>query len=56
LEGKSPDAIVAFEVFRVNYDLIETLDMQMAKGRSFSKLFGKEASNIIFNEAAIAAM
>ncbi len=55
-EGKSPDAIVAFEVVRVNYDLIETLDIQMAKGRSFSKEFSTDTSNIIFNETAIEAM
>ncbi len=55
-KGKNPDAIVPFEVVRVNHDLIETLDIQMAEGRSFSKEFGTEASNIIFNQAAIAAM
>jgi predicted permease len=55
-KGKNPDAIVTFEVVQVNFDLLETLDIQMARGRSFSKEFGTEASSIVFNEAAIAAM
>jgi predicted permease len=55
-KGKNSDAVVAFEVVRVNFDLIETLDIQMAQGRSFSKEFGTETSSIIFNEAAIEAM
>jgi predicted permease len=55
-KGRNPDAVVAFEVVRVNYDLIETLDIEMTEGRTFSKEFGTEASSIIFNEAAITAM
>lgn len=47
---------IMFRPFLVNYDLIETLDIQMASGRAFSRDFGSDSSRIIFNEAAIKAM
>ncbi|MFX1704618.1 ABC transporter permease [Chitinophaga sp. CC14] len=42
--------------FPVNYDMIETLGIEMAAGRSFSRDYGADDSRIIFNEAAIRAM
>lgn len=55
-EGKSPDETAIFEIVNANYGLIETLNIQMAAGRPFSRDFGRDTSAIIFNEAAIAAM
>lgn len=54
--GAQPDHGVVFKYLNFNYDLIETLGIQMKAGRSFSKKYGAEASKIIFNEAAIKAM
>jgi predicted permease len=55
-EGKNPDEIVLFENVRVNYDMIETLGVEFAEGRSFSREHGTDTSAIIFNEAAIRVM
>jgi ABC-type antimicrobial peptide transport system permease subunit len=55
-EGKDPNASVYFEGFGVSYDFIETMGMQVAQGRSFSKNFGDESDKIILNEAAIKLM
>ncbi len=55
-EGKDPGEADYFEGFGVGYDFIETMDMQMAEGRSFSRNFGNEDSTIILNEAAVKLM
>ena len=54
--GKNPDDIVEMENVRVNYDMIEMLDIQMIAGRTFSKDYSADSTNIIFNEAAIETM
>ena len=55
-EGKNPEDNTQFQIAMVNYDLIETLDMKMVTGRSFSRDFATDNTGIIFNETAIAAM
>lgn len=55
-EGKDPEDRTEFERFIVNYNLIETLSMEMAEGRAFSTSFGTDTSAIIFNEKAIEFM
>lgn len=55
-EGKDPNEADYFEGFGVGYDFIETMDMHMAEGRSFSRSFGNEDSTIILNEAAVKMM
>jgi predicted permease len=50
------DQAVYFEGFFGGYNFIETLGMQMAAGRSFSKGYGADSNKIIFNEAAIKVM
>ncbi|HEX8041942.1 MAG TPA: ABC transporter permease [Chryseosolibacter sp.] len=55
-EGKKADDRIVFEMRPVSYDMIETLGIQMAAGRSYSRDFGSEDSKIIFNQAAIEAM
>ncbi len=55
-DGKSQDEIIEFGNLEVDYDLIELMGFKMLQGRTFSHEFGSESDNIIFNEAAIAAM
>jgi putative ABC transport system permease protein len=55
-EGKDPREQVYFEGLGCGYDFIQTMGMQMAAGRGFSKDFGADSNKIIFNEAAIKAM
>lgn len=55
-EGKKEDEIIEFGEMHINYDLIETLGMEIKEGRSFSRDFTTDNSKIIFNEAAIDAM
>jgi putative ABC transport system permease protein len=54
--GKDPNDRTEFERVPVNYGLIEMLDVEMIAGRTFSKDFAADTSNIIFNEAAIKFM
>ena len=54
-EGKT-DNKNAFEMRPVNYDMIETLDVEILEGRSFSDTYGAEENKIIFNESAIEFM
>jgi ABC-type antimicrobial peptide transport system permease subunit len=55
-EGKDPDDKILFENVRVNYDLIETLNIEIINGRSFSREFSTDTMKIIFNEAGIKVM
>lgn len=55
-EGKDPNAQIPFEIVNGNFDLIETLGVQMKEGRAFSREHGMDSSAIILNEAAIAVM
>lgn len=55
-EGKNPDDVILFENVRVNYDMIETLGVEFAEGRSFSREHSTDTSAIIFNEAALRVM
>lgn len=55
-EGKNSNDIISFEMVQINYDLIETLGIDMVAGRTFSRNFSSDSSKLIFNEAAIEAM
>ncbi|HEX5169879.1 MAG TPA: ABC transporter permease [Cyclobacteriaceae bacterium] len=55
-EGKDPNELILFENVRVGYDMIETLGVEMAAGRTFSREFSTDTTKIIFNEAAIRVM
>jgi putative ABC transport system permease protein len=55
-EGKPTDELILFENIRVNHNMLETLGVEMADGRSFSMEFVSDTSAIIFNEAGIRAM
>lgn len=47
---------VSFEMRTVHYDLLETLNIKLSEGRSFTQNFSNEGHKIILNEAAIAFM
>lgn len=57
-EGKKPKERIEFGNLEVDYGLMELLQMELLSGRTFSEDFGTDEKdeNIIFNEAAIAAM
>jgi ABC-type antimicrobial peptide transport system permease subunit len=55
-EGKDPGNNISFGNIGVNYGMIETLDMQMAAGRSFSRNLSSDSAEVIFNQAAIDRM
>ncbi len=55
-EGKDPDDKTEFEYIFSNFDLIETMGVEMVEGRSFSRDFISDSSAIIFNENAIRFM
>lgn len=55
-EWKDPEEQVWFALATVYYGVTETLGMEMKSGRSFSRKFGAEESNVLFNERAIEAM
>ena len=54
--GKTPENYMSFGVQQINYDFIETFDIELKEGRSFSLNFESDESAIIFNENAIKAM
>lgn len=53
--GKDPNDKTEFENVTVNYEMMETLGITMAQGRTFSRNF-TDTARIIFNEAAVAFM
>lgn len=55
-EGSPPDHQTQFQIVGVGHDFIETMGVEIIKGRSFSQEFGAEGEKVIFNEAAIEAM
>lgn len=55
-KDKNPSEDVSFRFVGVNYDMMETLGMEMKTGRTFSRNFSQEDTKIIFNEAAIEIM
>ena len=54
--GKDEKQSIDIAMRSVDYGLIETLDIKMKEGRSFSSQFGSDSTNLIFNEAAIRVM
>jgi len=55
-KGKNPENVTFFEEVAVDYNMLETLGIELKEGRSFDEKFGSEKSKIIFNEAAIRLM
>jgi ABC-type antimicrobial peptide transport system permease subunit len=54
--GEKDTPGLSFEDVAVNYDLLETLGIQIKEGRSFSRNFKTDNAAVIFNEAAIQAL
>ena len=52
-EGKDTEDKTEFENITVNYDMIETMGVEMKEGRTFSRQHGMDTSAIIFNQKAI---
>lgn len=55
-EGKDPTARILFENVSINYDLLETIGVELKEGRFFSKAYGADSSKVVFNERAIEIM
>ncbi|RZM29369.1 MAG: ABC transporter permease [Pedobacter sp.] len=55
-EGRDPKEVIKFQRADVDAGLIETLGIQIAAGRSFSKKFTADTSKIIINKAGIKVM
>ena len=56
-EGKSPDAIMEIKADFVDYDYIETFEIPLVEGRSFSREYSTDAeSAFIVNEEAVRRM
>jgi cell division protein FtsX len=53
--GRDPRGAIYFEGFNCSYDFIETMGMQVAAGRGFSRSYG-DTNKIMVNETAVAAM
>ncbi len=51
-EGKNPDQTVVLQVSSVGYDFIETFNMEMILGRSFSKEIASDENAVVINETA----
>jgi len=55
-EGLTEGNEIAFKYLVVDYDLLETIGVELIAGRTYSTDFGDETNKIIFNESAIKAM
>jgi putative ABC transport system permease protein len=54
--GKKADQSIQFAYFAVGYDWTELLGIKILSGRSFSRAFGADSTNLILNKAAADAM
>jgi putative ABC transport system permease protein len=54
--GKDPNTRVDFTDLSAGYDFIETMGIQLLAGRTYSRVYGTEKSNIVVNEEAIRVM
>lgn len=55
-EGKNMDDKTEFENVAVDYEMMETLGVEVVEGRTFSRDFSSDSAAIIFNEAGIKFM
>lgn len=52
-EGEKPDDNILWYNFCVDYDFLETLELEMLEGRFFSREFSTDVTNYVLNEAAV---
>ena len=55
-EGKDPDSEVLFNIINTGYDFVETMKMELASGRDFSRAHATDSVNYLVNERAAAVM
>lgn len=55
-DGKPADDETVFSPLLTDYDFVETMGMTLAAGRTFSRDFASDSSNIVINQAAAEAM
>ena len=49
--GKDPNDVILVNIMRVDYDYINTLNMELIEGRDFSKDFASDSTNYLVNES-----
>ncbi|HEY4148723.1 MAG TPA: ABC transporter permease, partial [Chitinophagaceae bacterium] len=54
--GKAPSTRSSFWEMSVDYDFVPTMKIQLKEGRNYSRDFGDDSSNFIFNEEGIKEM
>jgi len=55
-EGKDPESEILFHIINANYDFVETMKMELADGRTFSRAFATDSVNYLINEQTARAM
>jgi len=55
-EGKDPDDSTLYSIITTGYGLVETMNIEMAEGRSFSREYGNDSTSFVINETAAASM
>jgi len=55
-ENKDPQSRPAFAVINSEYDLVQTMHLELKEGREFSRTFPTDSSNYILNESAVKNM
>jgi len=54
--GKDPQRKASFGDMSIDYDFVPTMKIAMKEGRNFSRAYGDDSSNFIFNEEGIKSM
>lgn len=54
--GKETRSQILFEIVRVDYGLLQTMDMKMAQGRAFSREYGRDTTRVVINQEAARVM
>lgn len=52
-DGRNPNTLISFEHPSVDYDFVQTMKLQLAEGRDFSKDFSIEENGYLLNETAV---
>ncbi len=52
-ENKNPQSLPVFAIINSEYDLVQTMHLQLKEGREFSRAFPTDSSNYILNESAV---
>ena len=55
-DDKKPDDQILFSIINADYDFVETMQMELLEGRTFSREFSTDTVNVIINEEAARAM